>query len=143
LTPNNGGSTVFKYRFGIILGFGWGEVTNESYKRMTKKYVEEINELNKDIGHSDFPSYEGKIFRGKNATDKALKWVNPTIDSRGTIVFPSRGARQIAQQTLKKLIKHRDNRRIRVIILTGLIPDDEVVILSKSWVNGIGWRNLI
>lgn len=128
-----------KYRVAIVLGFGWGEVSDESYERTARNYVEEINDV---TDHVD-SSYEAQIFRGKDATEDALTWLYETIDIRGAIVFPTRGALHVAKQTLERLVKCKDNRRIKVIVLTGLLPDDEVVTLDKSWILKVGWGNLI
>ncbi len=60
--------------------------------------------------------------------DEALKKLqNERIDA---IVFKSRGmlneARKIKQE----------HRRTRVIVFTGLIPDDEVILIDKGWLLG-------
>lgn len=128
-----------RYRVAIVLGFSWGKVSYKSYEQVAKNYVEEINGL---TDHVD-STYEALIFRGEDATDDALKWLNETIDIQGAIVFPTRGALDVAEWTLKRLMESGSNRRIKVIVLTGLLPDDEVLTLSKHWVHKIGWAELI
>lgn len=45
------------------------------------------------------------------------------------LVFNSRSQIELARRFKKQ------NPRIRVVVLTGLIPDDEIIILHKGWLN--------
>ncbi len=132
---------MIEFRIAIVLGVGWGTTREERYKTQAECWVREIASQKAVTSAGPVP-LEGKIFEGKTAEKDAYEWMCRDY-VQGAIVFPSRDARSAAQAMLTRLKKSKLHEYIRVVIITDFPPYDEVATLDKSWIESIGWNNLV
>lgn len=119
-----------KQRVVIVNEGSWGlaEKNRKNYDDGVKLYFDILSQAErKDPGTKKMEKI-GNVQVVKSTTE-ALRILKTGIGV-GCLIFNSRSMIPEARQ-IKKLYPET-----KVIVLTGLIPDDEIVILNKLWVTG-------
>ena len=112
----------------------WGSVKREEYDT----FINSLNRLLEKATEEDYRSGE-KRKRAESvavaaSTEEAVEEVKKNhVD---VLIFNSRSMIPAARE-----IK-RQYRRLKVIVLTGLIPDDEVILMDKGWISSLGGKVL-
>lgn len=104
----------------------WGTVTKEDYEESAESLRQLIEGLEVEQNDKAEKLAIVDIVDTQAAVKKILR-ESPLNEAVDILIFLSRGAISEAR-AIKRQYKH-----LRVVVLTGLIPEDEVVILSKSW----------
>ncbi|MFC1598611.1 hypothetical protein ACFL2U_01185 [Patescibacteria group bacterium] len=101
---------------------GWGQVTKPEYHKFGEFLRRQVEKLNAKKSEQDQINFE--IVDDIEAINDRLH----TLNDIDTLIFISRSEIDNARK-IKKQYSHIEN----VIVLTGLIPDDEILIIEKTW----------
>ena len=69
--------------------------------------------------------------------DKALRWLKNSFFQDRILVFFSYSEIGLAKDALEK------EKGLKVVVLTALIPDNQVRIVDKSWIHGDGMARFL
>ncbi len=111
----------------IVNAGGWGGLSAE--KGSYDAFVETLREI-VDRAERRSSSFSGETtYRVAEAhVTRSVEEVLKKLDGHGVLVFVTRGMLGEARR-----IK-REYPNIRVVVLTGDIPDDDVIVVSKRWI---------
>jgi len=108
----------------------WGSVKKEEYDILIGSLKRLLERATKKDYRSDEEKKRAKSVAVAASTEEAMEEVKKNhVD---VLIFNSRSMIPEARE-----IK-RQHRRLKVIVLTGLIPDDEVVLMDKGWISSLG-----
>ncbi|MBI4032768.1 hypothetical protein HY374_03620 [Candidatus Berkelbacteria bacterium] len=107
-------------RVAIVNAGHWGNLRegDDDYTSLVEKLEESLKKAKRT---DDQPAADVRVVR---STDEALAW----LYNRDVIIYISRGMTDEAKKVAA------EHPRIRVILFTGLVPDGEVIFVSKTWV---------
>jgi len=109
----------------LVRGEGWGLRADnpDKYDKEIEMFAYLLSRAKRSANSASVESVE----TFKEAKERVSK------GDINVLVFISRSMIPEAREIKKA------NRKLKVIVLTGLIPDDEIIIISKLWIN----RNLV
>ena len=109
---------------GVIVSQGeWGIARKSTYENLVSMLVLDLEGITEKVGAREEKAVNITVV---DSTDEALRMIEKeTIDF---LIFISRSMIPRARE-VKKL--HPD---IGIVVLTGLIPDDEIIIIDKGWI---------
>lgn len=106
----------------IVKEGSWGSLTRQEYENwvdLVKRIMEGAEEVN-PLTHQKEKAAEVEVVE---TLSDALKQLGTT----DILVFVTRGMLSEARKV------KRGHPRVKVVLFTGLIPDDEVILVSKRW----------
>ena len=108
----------------VIVSQGeWGIARKSTYENLVSMLVLDLEGITEKVGEREEKAVNITVV---DSIDEALRIMgNKTIDF---LIFISRSMIPRARE-VKKL--HPD---IGIVVLTGLIPDDEIIIIDKGWI---------
>jgi len=119
-----------KRRVVLINEGSWGSVSPESYRRLLESIRNSMKMLKSPDGKNDLA--EAEICELKEAEKKIKE--GETVDF---LIFNSRGMLDVARRIKKEY------PRLKVVVLTGLLPEEEVILIDKNWISGEFLQNLL
>jgi len=119
-----------KQRVVIVNEGAWGEVTKESYDSFVRFIKREIERAMRRYPSSGEEKKRAESVIVVESTDEAIKRLD--MNDVDILIFNSRGMIPEAREIKRKY------RRLKVILLTGLIPDDEIILMDKGWIASLG-----
>ena len=105
----------------IVNEGGWGMVTKKDYDGIVKAIKWMLERATREISGKE--EKRAEFVRVVDTTEKALE-----VNDVDVLIFNSRSMIPEAREIKKKY------QRIKVIVLTALIPDDEIILVDKGWV---------
>ncbi len=110
----------------IVNAGGWGDLSAEkgSYDNIARSFQDLLSRAkDKDwYTQQEKPAAEVRIVTNN---EEALSW----LDGRGTVIYLTRGMLREAHKVAEQY------PQIRVVLLTGELPEGEVIITGKHWVD--------
>ncbi len=119
-----------KKRVVLINEGSWGSVSSESYRRLLESIRGLMKMLKSPDGKNDLA--EAEICELKEAEKKIKE--GETVDF---LIFNSRGMLDVARRIKKEY------PQLKVVVLTGLLPEEEVILIDKNWISGEFLQNLL
>ncbi|PCI28562.1 hypothetical protein COB52_03455 [Candidatus Kaiserbacteria bacterium] len=127
-------------RIAFVLPFGGYKCSYENERALVDSHVESIDARTKGGGIG----YDVRIFCDKGAAIEALYWLDEVDEKhRGAIIFLSRLAYPVAQQVQKKLLAENPPTQLKVIIVTKLPLDCEVIQIKERRLRRQSWPHLL
>ena len=119
----------------IIVNEGtWGGVKEKTYDMFVSSIKRALeNAVKKDL-HSGKEKKKARSVIVVNSTKEAMEKVE--VNDVDILIFNSRSMIPEARKIKKEY------RRLKVLVLTGLIPDNEVVFVDKGWISSMGSKVL-
>ena len=119
----------------IVSEGGWGKVTPLEYEEQAQQFAR------------TFECVTGCTFSSSSRTELLAEFVQVVATAKeaselvranavDVVVFISRSMISEARE-LKKA-----RSRLKVVVLTGLIPDDEIILVDKMWIGLLGEKLL-
>lgn len=121
-----------------MVGSSWGAVDPQSYHEDVEMYTHRITREARDD-----EEFVCRTFEAKKADEQALAWMTEYVGIRGAVIYVTRTDKRRASKMIEALKAKRAHEDVRVILLTGLLVEDEVIMIDKSWVSKLPWRRLI
>lgn len=113
-------------RVAIVNAGGWGELSAKkgSYDSIAESFLELLSmATEKDWSGRERLAAEARVM---TSSKEALEW----LDGRGTVIYLTRGMLHEARKAATEYPK------LRIVLLTGDLPEGEVIIAGKQWVGG-------
>ena len=106
----------------IVKAGEWGILSQAEgdYDYLVERLTDTVDQATTGSGPDASKAAESRVV---GSTKEALSW----LGRRGVIVFVSRGMCREAQQVASEY------PGIRVVLFTGLVPEGEVIFISKGW----------
>lgn len=118
---------MFEERIVIVRQSAWGGVKKETYDSQINLIKEALEEATEKYYHQG-KERERKRAKSVEVVDTIEEvWKKAKRDEMNILIFLSAGRASEARAIKEKY------RHLKVLILTGLIPDGEIIWVSKRW----------
>jgi DNA-binding NarL/FixJ family response regulator len=110
----------------IVNEGGWGGVEKETYNSIVHSIKQLLEKATKKDYHSGKEKKRAKFVTVVGSIEEAMEKVR--MGDVDVLIFNSSSMIFEARKIKKEY------RQLKVIVLTGLLPDDELILLNKAWI---------